>query len=59
MAGNDTIDGGEGNDILTGGAGADTFVFVARDAVQLHPGETNSGFDRITDFDAPRATGST
>ena len=51
MAGDDTIDGGEGNDMLTGGAGADTFVFFARDAGQASPGEVNSGFDRILDFD--------
>ena len=48
--GNDAIDGGEGNDILTGGGGADTFDFDARIATKTG-GATDSGFDRVTDFD--------
>ena len=54
QSGNDRIDGGHANDLLTGGNGADTFVFVARNAGKFSP-ETNSGFDRITDFS--RASG--
>ena len=54
QSGNDRIDGGHANDLLTGGNGADTFVFVACNAGKFSP-ETNSGFDRITDFS--RASG--
>jgi Ca2+-binding RTX toxin-like protein len=54
QSGNDRIDGGQANDVLTGGNGADTFVFVARNAGKFTP-ETDSGFDRITDFS--RASG--
>lgn len=47
--GNDLIDGGLGNDILAGGTGADSFKFVARNAGKFSA-ETDSGFDRVTDF---------
>ena len=49
-AGNDMIDGGEGNDVLSGGDGADLFDFDAFTPSKFRPA-TDSGFDRITDFE--------